>query len=313
MATLGRSAGRPRFQRWRADLPIYLLVLPGLLYFLTFHYLPLFGYVIAFQDYLPFLGYTKSEWVGLHNFQQMFGDPLFWNAVSNTLIIAGLQLVLYFPAPIILALIINSLVSVPARRFVQSVVYLPHFISWVIIVSLFQHIMGGTGVLAQGLRSLGADAPNLMSNPDLFKWLMVFQLMWKETGWGTLIYLAALLSIDQSLYEAAAIDGASRWRRLWHITLPGIVGVTVLLAILRLGQILSVGFEQILLQRDFVGPEAGEVLDTYVYYNGIVGGQWSITAAAGLIKGVVGAAMVLAADTVARRFWQTGIFAGKGT
>lgn len=310
MQAVSRSPGRRMLQRWRANLPIYLLVLPGLLYFITFQYLPLFGYVIAFQDYLPFVGFANSDWVGLDNFRQMFSDPRFWNAVSNTLIISGLQLILYFPAPIVLALIINSLISVPMRRFVQSVVYLPHFISWVIIVSLFQHLMGGTGVLAQGLRNLGVDSPNLMSNPDLFKWLMVVQLMWKETGWGTLIYLAALLSIDQSLYEAAAMDGASRWRRLWHITLPGIVGVTMLLAILRLGQILSVGFEQILLQRDFVGPEAGEVLDTYVYHNGIIGGQWSITAAAGLIKGVVGAVMVLAADRVARRFWQTGIFAG---
>ncbi len=305
------GTGASLLRKWRTDGPIWVLVLPGLVYFIVFQYLPLLGYVIAFQDYLPFLGFTSSDWVGLANFQQMFSDPRFWGAVSNTLIIAGLQLVLYFPAPIVLALIINSMVSLPMRRFVQSVVYLPHFISWVIIVSLFQHIMGGTGVLAQGLRNLGLDTPNFMANPDLFKWMMLLQLIWKETGWGTLIYLAALLSIDVSLYEAAAIDGANRWRRLWHITLPGLVGITMLLVILRLGQILSVGFEQILLQRDFVGPEAGEVLDTYVYYNGIIGGQWSITAAAGLIKGVVGAAMVLAADSVARRFFQTGIFAGK--
>jgi len=298
-------------ERLRADWVIVLLVLPGFLYFIVFSYLPLFGYVIAFQDYLPFLGFTQSEWVGFDNFRNMFSDPRFWSAVSNTLVIAGLQLLLYFPAPIVLAIIIHSLVSVRVRRLVQSVVYLPHFISWVIIVSLFQHVMGGAGVLAQGLRSLGLHAPNLMADPELFKWMMVVQLIWKETGWGTVIYLAALLSIDETLYEASAVDGAGRWRRLWHITLPGLVGITVLLAILRLGQILSVGFEQILLQRDFVGPDAGEVLDTYVYYNGIVGGQWSITAAAGLIKGVVGAAMVLAADRVARRFWQTGIFAGK--
>jgi putative aldouronate transport system permease protein len=301
--------GSTLVERWRRDWVLLLLVLPGFVYFVVFSYLPLFGYVIAFQDYLPFLGFTDSDWVGLDNFQQMFSDSRFWSAVTNTLVIAGLQLVLYFPAPIVLAIIIHSLISTRVRRLVQSVVYLPHFISWVIIVSLFQHLMGGAGVMAQGLRSIGLEAPNLMTNPDLFKWMMVFQLIWKETGWGTVIYLAALLSIDETLYEAAAVDGAGRWRRLWHITLPGLIGITVLLAILRLGQILSVGFEQILLQRDFVGPDAGEVLDTYVYYNGIVGGQWSITAAAGLIKGVVGAAMVLAADRVARRFWQTGIFA----
>ena len=148
-----------------------------------------------------------------------------------------------------------------------------------------------------------------MANAALFKWLMVAELIWKETGWGTIIYLAALLSIDITLYEAAAVDGAGSWRRLWHVTLPGLIGVTILLLILRLGQVLSVGFEQILLQRDFVGPEAGEVLDTYVYFHGVVGGQWSVTAAAGLIKGIVGALMVLSADRLARRFGQSGLLA----
>jgi putative aldouronate transport system permease protein len=305
------ARGPTRRERWRAHWPIWAFVLPGLVYFLVFHYLPLFGYVIAFQDYLPFLGFTQSDWVGLDNFQRMFADPRFWDAVSNTLVISGLQLVLFFPAPIALALIIDSVMSTRLRRLVQSVIYLPHFISWVIVVSLFQHVLGGTGLLAQGMRSLGLASPNLMADPGLFKWMMVLQLVWKETGWGTIIYLAALLSIDRTLYEAAAVDGAGRWRLLWHITLPGLVGITVLLAILRLGQLLSVGFEQILLQRDFVGPDAGEVLDTYVYYNGIAGGEWSLTAAAGLIKGVVGAAMVFGADRVARHFWQTGIFAGR--
>jgi len=137
---------------------------------------------------------------------------------------------------------------------------------------------------------------------------MVFQLIWKETGWGTIIFLAALLSIDQSLYEAAAVDGANRWQRLWNVTLPGIVAVTILLLILRLGNILSVGFEQILLQRTFVGPEAGEVLDTYVYFNGIIGGQWGMTAAAGLVKGIVGLVLVLTANKVAHRLGQDGVY-----
>lgn len=304
-----RPAERSLLAEWRANWVVLALVAPGVLYFLTFYYLPLFGYVIAFQDYLPFLGFVESPWVGLENFRQMLADSAFWAAVTNTLVIALLQLILYFPAPICLALVIDSLASTRIRRFVQSVVYLPHFISWVIIVSLFQQLLGGTSVVAQAFRALGLEAPNVMANPVLFKWLMVAELIWKETGWGTIIFLAALLSIDATLYEAAAVDGAGGWRRLWHVTLPGLVGVTILLVILRLGQILSVGFEQILLQRDFVGPEAGEVLDTYVYYHGVVGGQWSITAAAGLIKGVVGAVMVLAADRLARRFGQTGLLA----
>ena len=303
----GTTGERSLLAEWRANWVVLALIAPGVLYFLVFYYLPLFGYVIAFQEYLPFLGFVDSPWVGLANFREMFTDSRFWAAVHNTLTIALMQLILYFPVPIILALIVDSVTSSRIRRFVQSVVYLPHFISWVIIVSLFQQLFGGTGVIVQSLRGLGIVAPNVMSDPALFAWLVVAELIWKETGWGTIIFLAALLGIDVALYEAAAVDGAGRWQRLWHVTLPGLVGITVLLLILRLGQILSVGFEQILLQRDFVGPEAGEVLDTYVYYHGVVGGQWSVTAAAGLIKGVVGAVMVFAADRIARWCGQAGI------
>ena len=215
---------------------------------------------------------------------------------------------LYFPAPLCLALMLNSIMSVRVRRFVQNIVYLPHFLSWVIVVALFQEILGGTGVVNHFLRDGGFPIWNVLSEPSAFKWMMVFQLIWKETGWGTIIFLAALLSIDQSLYEAAAVDGANRWQRLWHVTLPGIVAVTILLLILRLGNILSVGFEQILLQRTFVGPEAGEVLDTYVYFNGIVGGQWGMTAAAGLVKGIVGLVLVLTANKIAHRLGQDGVY-----
>jgi putative aldouronate transport system permease protein len=291
----------------RRDWVMLALAAPGVAYFLIFHYLPLLGYVIAFQDYQPFLGFD-SPWVGWANFQAMLRDARFWQAVSNTLQITLLQLVLYFPAPLGLALLLNGIISTRVRRFVQNVVYLPHFLSWVIVVALFQQILGGAGMANELLRDGGLPTADIMSNPPLFKWLMVIQLLWKETGWGTIIYLAALLSIDVSLYEAAAADGANRWRRLWHVTLPGIVGVTILLLILRLGNILSVGFEQILLQRTFVGPEAGEVLDTYVYFNGIIGGQWGVTAAAGLVKGIVGLVLVLTANKVAHALGQDGVY-----
>jgi len=265
------------------------------------------GYVIAFQDYQPFLGFD-SPWVGWANFQAMVRDARFWQAVINTLQITLLQLILYFPAPLCLALMLNGIISLRARRFVQNVVYLPHFLSWVIVVALFKEILGGAGAVNQLLRDGGLQAVDIMSNPPVFKWLVVFQLVWKETGWGTIIYLAALLSIDTALYEAAAADGANRWQRLWHVTLPGIVGVTILLLILRLGNILTVGFEQILLQRTFVGPEAGEVLDTYVYFNGIIGGQWGVTAAAGLVKGIVGLVLVVTANKVAHVLGQDGLY-----
>ncbi len=299
---------RTLFADWRREWVTLALVLPGFVYFLVFYYIPLLGYVIAFENYLPFLGFFASPWVGFENFGSLVGDRNFWSAVQNTLLFAFLQLALFFPAPIGLALLLNSVLSGRVRRFVQSIVYLPHFLSWVIIVALFQQMLGGSGLAASWSRGFGLQGLNVMNEPDLFKWLITGEVIWKETGWGTIIYLAALLSIDVSLYEAAAVDGAGSWARMWHITLPGLVSITILLLILRLGQILSVGFEQILLQREFVGAPAAEVMDTYVYFRGVVGGQWGVTGAAGLIKGVVGAAMVISANELAHRFGQPGIF-----
>jgi putative aldouronate transport system permease protein len=303
-----RVARPPLLARLWSDRIMLLLVLPGLVYFIVFQYLPLIGYNIAFKDYSPFLGVMESPWVGLDNFRAMLGDHRFWQAVYNTLAITFLQLVFFFPAPIALALILNSLISPWVRRIVQTTVYMPHFLSWVIVVSIFQQLFGGGGVLNQLLRMEGFDPINVMNAPELFKAMVTSQLIWKETGWGTIIYLAALLSIDNSLYESAAVDGANARQRLWHVTLPGILGVTLLLLILRLGTTLTVGFEQILLQRDAVGPEAAEVLDTYVYYQGIVGGAWGVTAAAGLIKGLFGTAMVIGANKLAHYFGQPGIY-----
>jgi putative aldouronate transport system permease protein len=313
--TLGRvgAEARPRpkdsvwQQIWR-DRIMLLLILPGVLYFILFRYLPLLGNIIAFEDYLPFLGFTDSPFVGFANFQQMFADGAFWQATWNTIIIAILQIVFYFPMPIILALLLQSLISTKTRRLIQSIVYLPHFISWVIVVALWQQVLGGSGIFVHSLRDWGLPAVNVMTEPGFFKPLVTLQLMWKETGYATIIFLAALLNIDASLYEAAVVDGAGRWQRLWNVTLPGIMGVIILLLILRLGLILSVGFEQILLQRNAVGPAAGEVLDTYVYFKGIVGGQWGVTAAAGLIKGIIGTALVIAANKFAHRMGQEGVY-----
>jgi putative aldouronate transport system permease protein len=314
-ATLGgvRVGSSPRARDsvwtriWR-DRLMLLFILPGVLFFVLFRYLPLLGNIIEFEDYLPFLGFTESPFVGFANFQSMFGDTAFWQALSNTIIITLAQLIFYFPAPIFLALLLQSIISTKVRRIIQSVVYLPHFISWVIVVSLWQQVLGGSGIFVHTLRDLGLPAINIMTEPGLFKGLVTSQLIWKETGYATIIFLAALLNIEAALYEAAVMDGAGRMQRLWNITLPGILGVVILLLILRLGLALSVGFEQILLQRNAVGPAAGEVLDTYVYFKGIVGGQWGVTAAAGLIKGIVGTVLVIAANKLAHRAGQEGVY-----
>jgi putative aldouronate transport system permease protein len=300
VATLGRRLWR---DRW-----MYALMLPGLVYFVLFHYLPFLGNVIAFQDYSPFLGFRDSPWVGLENFRALFSDPNLSTALRNTLEISLLQLVLYFPTPIALALLLNSLMSEGVKRAVQSVVYLPHFLSWVIIVSLWYQLLGGAGLLNQFFREQGWPAVNIMTNPDSFNLLVVLQVIWKDIGWGTIIYLAALTKIEVELYEAAAIDGAKGWRRLRDITLPGLLPITILLLILRLGNILDTGFEQMYLQRNAVGPGAAEVLDTFVYFRGVQGGDWGFAATVGLLKTVVGTILVFSANRMAKWFGQEGAF-----
>ncbi|MEV4276472.1 ABC transporter permease [Actinoplanes xinjiangensis] len=299
---------QPRRSRARADRVLLLLAAPALLYFLVFHYGSLFGNALAFQEYVPFLGLRDSEWVGLANFQRMVDDPGFWSAVGNTLLIAVLQLVFFFPAPLALALLLHSIVGDVLRRFVQSVVYLPHFLSWVIVIALFQHMLGGAGVLNGWFSDLGIGGISIIGNPDLYRPLVVVQLIWKECGWATIIFLAALTQVDQQLYEASALDGAGWGRRLWHVTLPSIRAVIVLLLVLRLGEFLSIGFEQFFLQRQAVGPEVGEVLDTFVYFTGFADGDFGYAAAVGLFKGVVGVALIYAANKIAHRLGEQGVY-----
>jgi putative aldouronate transport system permease protein len=287
---------------------MYLLILPGFVYFVLFEYVPLIGNVIAFKDYSPFLGIRESPWVGWENFERLFTDPDVGIALRNTLVISFLQLALFFPVPIALALLLNSVLSEPIKRLLQSVLYLPHFISWVIVIALWQQILGGTGLVNSLLLNQGLGTLNIMGNPDIFKPLVVLQLIWKESGWGTIIFLAALTKIDFTLYEAAVLDGAGRWARLRDVTLPGIRPVIFLLLILQLGTLLSTGFIQFYLQRNAVGADAAEVLDTFTYFRGIQGGDWGFATAVGLVKGVVGTIMVIGANALAKRFGEQGVY-----
>jgi putative aldouronate transport system permease protein len=301
--------GLTAWQRLRRDKVLLLVVLPGILSLLTFHYLPLLGNVIAFKEYVPFIGILDSPWVGMANFMVIVnGDPVFVNALTNTVVITLLQVLVAFPAPIALALILNSLMSERLKRIVQSVLYLPHFMSWVIVVAIFQKMLGDAGLVNHFLRDLNLGTVNIVSNPDAFKALVTGQVLWKDAGWATILFLAALARIDQTLYEASAVDGAGRWRQLWHVTLPGLRSLIILLLILRLGDSLSTGFEQIFLQQGAVGKTASEVLDTYVYNHGIVDGDWGPSAAVGMVKGVVGLLLVVGANALAHRFGERGIY-----
>jgi putative aldouronate transport system permease protein len=304
----------PAHGQWRRDWPLLAMTAPAALVLLVFHYLPTLGNIVAFQDYNPFEGsnpleaFLHSEWIGFGNFQTLFDDPSFWDAVRNTLSITFFQLVFFFPLPIFLAILLSGITSARLRSFIQGVVYLPHFFSWVLVVTFFVQMLGGAGLLAQELRQHGLQAWDLMTRPSTFIVLVTAEAIWKDVGWGTIVFSAALSGIDPTLYEAAAADGAGRWRRLWHVTLPGLRPVIVLLLILRLGDALSVGFEQYILQRDAVGRQAAEVLDTFVYYQAIVPQQWGLGAAAGLFKAVVGLVLLLAANRIAHKLGEQGVY-----
>jgi putative aldouronate transport system permease protein len=311
---LQRSAKHPQQRlslgrRLLRDRVLLLFALPGVALIVAFHYVPLLGNVIAFKDYQPFLGIGGSDWSGWANFNVIFnGDPAFLRALKNTLILTSLQSIFVFPAPILLALLLNSLFSERIKRIAQSILYLPHFMSWVIVVALFQQMLGGSGLLNNYLRSHDLSTINIIGNSELFHVLLTSQIIWKDTGWATILFLAALSQIDSQLYEAASVDGASRMKQLWHVTLPGLRGIIILLFILRLGDSLTVGFEQIILQQQAVGRDVSEVLDTYVYNNGVLGGAWGVAAAVGLVKGIVGVVLVLTANKVAHIFGEQGVY-----
>lgn len=294
--------------RLRRDRSLLLMVVPALVLLLVFNYAPLSGLATAFQEYDPLVGIWHSEWVGFDQFQRLFADSLFWGSLKNTLYLSFVQLVLFFPIPIALALLLNSVLSRRMRNLIQSIVYLPHFFSWVLAITIFQQMLGGAGVLNQFLRGNDIGTWDIMTNPHTFALLVTSQAIWKEAGWGIIVFLAALAAINTDLYEAAAVDGAGRWRRLWHITLPGLRGVIMLMLVLRLGNALTVGFEQFLIQRDAVGHDAADVLDTFSFYYGIATGNYSYGAAAGLFKSVISLLLIWGANKLAHAFGEDGLY-----
>ncbi|WP_309119145.1 ABC transporter permease subunit [Paenibacillus sp.] len=299
---------RIRKKVWKSRY-MYLFVLPGLLYFLIYKYLPLLGSVIAFKDYSVFRGFQNSPWVGLKHFERIFDNPEVVQVLVNTLVLSFLQIAFAFPAPILLALMLNEVRLEWVKRIIQSVVYLPHFLSWVVVVGVVTIFLRGEG-LVNNLLGLwfGIESIPFLQMPGLFKPLLVLEVIWKETGWSTIIFLAALAGVNPELYEAAVADGAGRLRRIWHITLPAIRSTVVILLILRLGSVLDNGFEQVFLMLNPYVMDVGNVLDTYVYYKGIEQSDFSFATAVGLFKSVVGLILVIAANRLAKKFGEDGIY-----
>jgi putative aldouronate transport system permease protein len=297
------------WKRIMANRWLFLLALPGILYFLLFRYLPMGGLVIAFKRFNSALGMWKSPWVGFRNFNDFFSNPDFFMLFRNTFMLGIYNLVFFFPLPIILALMINAVRVSWYKRIVQTITYLPHFMSWVIIASICQVMLTTeNGIINEIVFSFIGNRIDFLTSPRYFRSIIIIQSIWRETGWGTIIFLAALMGVDPQLYDAAHVDGANAWQRLWSITIPAITGTIVTLLILRLGHFLDTGFTQIFMMLNPLNRNVGEVFDTYIYRVGIrEGGRLSYTTAVGLFKSVVGLVMVVIADRIAKKTDNEGI------
>ncbi|MCM3632663.1 ABC transporter permease [Paenibacillus camelliae] len=288
---------------------LYVLAIPGFLYLIVFKYFPMWGLMIAFKEYNPYAGFWGSQWVGFEHFKELFESRNFYIMLRNTLAINIFGLVFMFPLPILLALMLNEVRHEAFKRINQSIVYLPHFLSWVVVVSMtFFLLSTDVGIVNKLISEFGGETVTFLSEPKYFWALLTAQNMWKEAGWGTIIFLAAMAGVDPQRYEAAVVDGASRWRQIWHITLPAIRPTIIILLILRLGQMADVGFEQVILMTNPLVTSVSEVFDTYVYSVGILQGKISIGITVGMFKGVVGLILVVLSNYIVKKIGQEGIY-----
>lgn len=288
---------------------LYLIVFPVLLYYLLFHYKPMYGLIIAFMDYSPRRGISGSTWVGLQHFMNFFQSIYFKRLLGNTLKISLATIVFGFPAPIILALLMNELRSKKFARVTQTITYMPHFISTVVICSMIREFVKPEGFITQILvKFFDYGGKNLLSQPENFLPIYVISDIWQGVGWGSIVYLAALTAVDTELYEAAQIDGAGRWKQMLHITLPGIMPTIIIMLIMRLGQVMSVGYEKIILLYNEGIYETADVISTYVYRMGLVDRQYSFSAAVGLFNSVVNFLLVILANRFSKKVSDTSLW-----
>lgn len=286
----------------------YLLILPVLVYFLLFAYKPMYGIIIAFMDYRPNLGMSRSPWVGLKHFAAFFQDVYFGRLLRNTLSISLLNIIFGFPAPIILALLLNEIQSTAFKRTVQTITYMPYFISMVVVCSLIRTYTASNGIFSQIATSFGGDPQNFLMHTKYFYPIYVISDIWQGIGWNSIIYLAALSGIDQEQYEAARIDGAGRLRRMFSITLPNLMPTIMVLFILRMGGILNVGFEKIILLYNEGIYEVADVISTYVYRRGILNAAFSYASAVGLFNSLVNVFFLIAANTLSKKYTESSLF-----
>lgn len=287
---------------------LYLIFIPVLMYFVLFRYLPMGGLLIAFEDYRPMKGILGSEFVGFEHFREFFTNPYFWRLLKNTLWISISNLIFAFPAPIVLALLLNELSSKKFQKGIQLVAYLPHFISIIVVCGLISKFTADNGVINSFLSLFGFEKTSLLNVPKYFVPIYVISGIWTDMGWSSIIYFAALTAIDQSLYEAAVVEGANRWQQTLNITLPGIMSTIIIMLILQIGNLLNLGYEKIILLYTPVTYETADVISTYVYRKGILEGSFSFSTAVGLFNSVVSFILLIGANTVSRKIGEGSLW-----
>lgn len=295
-------------RKMRADIVLYMLLLPGLLYFIVFKYMPMYGIIIAFQDYSPFKGIGGSEFVGLKHFLRFFEDDEFITVFRNTLLISFYKLVFGFPFPILLALMLNEVRKMAFKRIAQTLFYIPHFFSWVIFGGIVIQVLSSKGMINTVIAFFGGDPILFMAEKEYFRSILVISDIIKESGWASIIYLAAIAGVDPSLYEAATMDGAKKRHEIWHITLPSIKTTIVILFILQLGNILELGVQQVFMLYNPLVYEVGDIIDTYVYRVGLTQQKYSFATAVGLFQATVGLILIYAANAFAKRYSGGGLW-----
>ncbi|CAG7614458.1 putative multiple-sugar transport system permease YteP [Paenibacillus allorhizosphaerae] len=298
--TIGRDLRRNKL--------LYLMVLPVIVYYVIFDYGPMYGLQIAFKDYSPGSGIWGSPWVGFEHFIQFFDSYYFWRIIRNTLLINVYELIFGFPAPIVLALLLNELRRQAFKRIVQTITYLPHFISIVVVVGMLVDFLARDGVVNQLLSTLGIPSKSYLSEPEWFRFIYVSSGVWQQVGWGSIIYLAALSTIDPSLYEAARVDGAGRWKQMVHVTIPGIMPTVIILLILKMGSMMSVGSEKILLMYNSLTYDTADVISTFVYRKGILEASYSYTTAVGLFNAVIAFSLLIISNSISKRVSETKLW-----
>ncbi|MCC8103263.1 MAG: sugar ABC transporter permease [Clostridiales bacterium] len=292
----------------RRSMPLYLLMLPSIIIFLLFTYYPMYGVVIAFKDYSPALGIMGSPWVGLKHFKQFFNSYQFWPTIRNTLVISLYTILVTFPLPIVLALLCNQMRAVKFKKFFQVATYLPHFISTVVMCGMIILFLSpSTGIIAKIVGLFGFTLPNLMGEASAFPHIYVWTEAWQHVGWDSILYIATLSAVDPTLYEAAIMDGANKWHRVLHIDVPALLPTATIMFIMRMGSVMSVGFEKVYLLQNTLNSSTSEILSTYVYKMGLISNQYSLSSAIGLFNNAINLILLVTVNQIAKKLSDTSL------